>query len=200
MPKNYRRDNTTREEREQLVIEKANPINSSKHKMSDYLSQENVKSFNRIVVSKSFDKLHDKHKNPRNKPIFENYDQCLNEVEGYFKLCDKYNIIPTIASLSLYLGVSRDTIYTCANNPKTYICSDILKCAVQTCQAYHENAFMANEISPVSFIFYSKNYYGLKDTTDVRFNQDNNDTSISSDSIQAIKEQIANENQTKYLE
>lgn len=195
MANNYARDNTTIKDREEIVINKNNPINSSKHKMSDYLSQDNVKSFNRIVVSRNFEKLHDKHKRKATEPIFNDYDECLEEVEGYFKLCDTYNIIPTIASLSLYLGIHRDTIYTMANNPRTYKCSDIVKSAIATCQAYHESAFMSNEISPVSFIFYSKNYYGLKDTTDVRFNQDNTDNTISSDSMIAIREQIENEKQ-----
>mgnify|MGYP003293120700 CR=1 FL=1 len=49
-----------------------------------------------------------------------------------------------------------------------YECSNILKTAIQTCQAYHENAFMSGEVPPVAFIFYAKNYYGMKDQTDVR--------------------------------
>ena len=200
MGKNYIRDNTTIEDRRQIIIEKGNNKNSSKNKMTEYLAQENVKNFNRIVVSRNFDKLHDRHKKgAKSTQVFKNYDQCLFEVEGYFKLCDEYNIIPTIASLSLYLGVHRDTIYTIANNPKTYDTSDILQSAIATCQGYHEQAFMSNEISPVSFIFYAKNYYGLKDTTDVRFNQNDNDTTINSDSMIAIKQQIEDEQTTKYL-
>jgi len=198
MPRESVRNRTTREEREQMVINKGNPTNSSKSKMSEYLSKDNVKAFNRIVVSRNFDKLEERHKNGKSQQIFQDYEECRNEVEGYFKLCDNYDIIPTIASLSLYLGTTRDTLYTMANNPKTYKCSDILKTAIATCQAYHEGAFMSNEISPVAFIFYAKNYYGMKDQTDVRFNQDQNNEIISSDSIQAIKEQIAEE-QTKYL-
>ena len=190
---------TTKEDREQMVINRGNPTNSSKSKMSEYLSKENVKSFNRIVVSRNFEKLEEKHKN-KSQQIFSNYEECLNEIGDYFKLCDKYDIIPTIASLSLYLGVNRETIYQYANNPKMYECSNILKTAIATCQAYHENAFMSNEISPVAFIFYAKNYYGMKDQTDVRFNQDQNDDTISSDSISALKEQIAEEQTTKYIE
>lgn len=193
-----KRYTTTKEEREQMVINRGNP-KGTKSKMSEYLSQENVKSFNRIVVSRSFDKLEEKHKN-KSQQIFKDYDECKNDVEEYFKLCDRYNIIPTIASMSLYLGVNKDTIYTMANAPKVYECSDILKTAIQTCQAYHENAFMSGEVPPVAFIFYAKNYYGMKDQTDVRFNQDQNNNTISSDSVDALKEQIAQEQTIKYLE
>lgn len=194
-----KRYTTTKEEREQMVINRGNPTNSSKSKMSEYLSQENVKSFNRIVVSKNFERLEERHKN-KSQQVFKDYDECLNDVGDYFKLCDKYNIIPTIASMSLYLGVNKDTIYTMANAPKVYECSDILRTAIQTCQAYHENAFMSGEVPPVAFIFYAKNYYGMKDQTDVRFNQDQNNNTISSDSVDALKEQIAQEQTMKYLE
>lgn len=198
MPKESMRYRTTKEEREQMVIDRGNP-KGTKSKMSEYLSQENVKSFNRIVVSKNFERLEEKHKN-KSQQIFKDYDECLNDVGEYFKLCDKYNIIPTIASMSLYLGVNKETIYQYANNPKMYECSNILKTAIQTCQAYHENAFMSGEVPPVAFIFYAKNYYGMKDQTDVRFNQDQNDNTISSDSVDALKEQIAQEQTIKYLE
>ena len=198
MPKESMRYRTTKEEREQMVIDRGNP-KGTKSKMSEYLSQDNVKSFNRIVVSRNFEKLEERHKS-KSQQVFDNYDECLNDVGDYFKLCDKYNIIPTIASLSLYLGVNKETIYQYANNPKMYECSNILKTAIQTCQAYHENAFMSGEVPPVAFIFYAKNYYGMKDQTDVRFNQDQNTNEIQTESISALKEQIAEEQSLKYLE
>ena len=191
---------TTKEEREKMVIDRGNPTNSSKSKMSEYLSQDNVKSFNRIVISRNFDKLEERHKN-KSQQIFNNYDECLCDVEDYFKLCDKYNIIPTIASLSLYLGVNKETIYQYANNPKVYECSNILKTAIQTCQAYHENAFISGEIPPVAFIFYAKNYYGMKDQTDVRFNQDNQENNmLNNNTMETIKEQIELEKKSQLLE
>lgn len=200
MPKESMRYKTTKEEREKMVIDRGNPTNSSKSKMSEYLSQDNVKSFNRIVISRNFDKLEERHKN-KSQQIFNNYDECLCDVEDYFKLCDKYNIIPTIASMSLYLGVNKETIYQYANNPKVYECSNILKTAIQTCQAYHENAFISGEIPPVAFIFYAKNYYGMKDQTDVRFNQDNQESNLlNSNTMETIKEQIELEKQTQLLE
>ena len=200
MPRESMRYKTTKEEREQMVIDRGNPTNSSKSKMSEYLSKDNVKAFNRIVVSRNFEKLEEKHKTNNNQ-VFKNYDECRNDIEDYFKLCDKYDIIPTIASMSLYLGVNRDTIYTIANSPKVYEYSDILKSAIATCQAYHENAFMSNEISPVAFIFYAKNYYNMKDQTDVRFNQDNqNDTTLNNNTMQIIKEQIESEKSTQLLD
>lgn len=188
MPRESMRYRTTKEEREQMVIDRGNP-KGTKSKMSEYLSQDNVKSFNRIVVSKNFDKLEERHKS-KSQQIFKSYEECRNDIEDYFKLCDKYDIIPTIASMSLYLGTSRDTLYTMANNPKIYEYSDILKTAIATCQAYHENAFMSGEVPPVAFIFYAKNYYGMKDTTDISVSANQQDNTINSNTMQTIKEQI----------
>lgn len=194
-----KRYTTTKEEREQMVIDRGNPTNSNKSKMSEYLSKENVKSFNRIVVSRNFEKLSERH-NSGQPQTFNSYEECRNDVEDYFKLCDSYDIIPTIASLSLYLGVNRDTIYAIANNPKTYEYSDVLKSAIATCQGYHEQAFMSNELSPVSFIFYAKNYYGMKDQTDVNVSANQTDNTINSNTMQTIKEQIKMEEEQKQLE
>ena len=194
-----KRDYTTKEERERMVIEKGNPKNSCKSKLSEYLSQENVKCFNRIVVSKNFDRLREETKLGR-KQIFSSNEECLNEIEDYFKLCDKYDMIPTIASLSLYLGVNRETLYNYANNHKSYTFSNIVKSAIDTCQSYQETAVLDGTIQSVPFIFLSKNYFGLKDQTDVNISANNQDNTINSNTMATIKEQIAMEEEQKQLE
>ena len=122
-------------------------------------------------------------------------------MEDYFKLCYDCNIIPTIASLSLYLGLNRETLYNYANNPKTYDYSNILRMAINTCQSYQETAVLDGSIPSVPFIFLSKNYFGLKDTTDISFNN-NQDTNImnNTNTMQVIKEQIESEQQTQLLQ
>lgn len=195
-----KRDYTTKEEREQEVIKKGNPTHSSKSKLSEYLSQENVKSFNRIVVSKSFDRLREEKKNGGRPKVFASDEECLNEIEDYFKLCDKYDIIPTIASLSLYLGVNRETLYNYANNPKLYTFSNVVKNAIDTCQSYQETAVLDGTIQSVPFIFLSKNYFGLKDQTDVNISASNQDNTINSNTMATIKEQIAMEEEQKQLD
>ena len=192
-----KRNTTTREERIQQVISKANPTNSSKSKLTEYLSQDNVKKYNSIVTSKSFDIVASRGY-PR---AFDSYEECLNEVEDYFKLCYECNIIPTIASLSLYLGLNRETLYNYANNPKIYDYSNILKLAINTCQSYQETAVLDGSIPSVPFIFLSKNYFGLKDTTDIAFNTNNqNDNTVNNNTMQTIKEQIELEKQSQLLD
>lgn len=192
-----KRYTTTKEERRQMIIDKSNPTNSSKSKLSEYLSQPNVKKYNSIVTSKSFDIVASRGY-PR---AFKDYQECLTEVEEYFKLCYDCDIIPTIASLSLYLGLNRETLYNYANNPKLYDYSNVLKMAINTCQSYQETAVLDGSVPSVPFIFLSKNYYGLKDTTDIAFNTNNqNDNSVNNNTMDIIKEQIQREQDTQLLE
>jgi hypothetical protein len=110
-------------------------------------------------------------------------------------------MIPTIASLCLFIGVNRDTLYNIASNPKTYEYYDILKSAIDTCHSYQEGAVLSGDIPSVPFIFLAKNYYSLKDQTDVRFNQhDIKDNTINSNTIQVIKEQIESEKSNQLLQ
>lgn len=192
-----KRYTTTQEERKQMVINKHNPTNSSKSKLSEYLSQPHVKKFNSIITSKSFDTVASRGY-PR---AFKSYDECLEEVESYFKLCYDCDIIPTIASLSIYLGLNRESLYNYANNPKTYDYSNILNLAINTCQAYQESAVLDGSIPSVPFIFLSKNYYGLKDTTDISFNNNQHDTTIdNNNTMQVIKQQIESEKDIQLLD
>ena len=50
------------------------------------------------------------------------------------------------------------------------------------------------------FIFLSKNYFGLKDTTEVNLSANNQDNTINSESMAAIKQQIEAEKDTKMLD
>ena len=181
-----KRYTTTKEERIQAVIDKGNPTHSNKSKLAEYLSKDNVKAFNSIVTSKNFDTI-----KTRGYPrLFNSIDECKEEVEEYFKLCYDYDMIPTIASMALFLGVNRETLYNYANNPKIYSYSNILKSAIDTCQSYQEGAVLDGSIQQVAWIFLAKNYFNLRDTTDISVSANQQDNTINSNTMQTIKEQI----------
>lgn len=183
------RNYTTKEERKQMVIEKGNPVNSPKNKLSQYLSQPNVKKFNAIMTDRGFN-LVAKYGYPR---VFSSVEECLEEVNEYFKLCYDCEMLPTIASLCLFLGVTRETLYSSANDKRTYAYSDVLKYAINTCQSYQENGVLSGDVPSVPFIFLSKNYFGLKDTTEVNLSANNQDNTINSETMSVIREQIKSE-------
>ena len=181
-----KRDYTTKEEREKLVIDKGNPTNSKLNKIVDYMSQPNIREFNAIVVSKSFSKIDTKRKG---RPmIFNSREECKNEIEGYFKLCYDYKVIPTISSMALYLGLNKDSLYDHIKNPSSDFC-DLLKNAVDTCQSYQELPALDGTLSAPTWIFTAKNYFGMKDTQDVSISA-TNQPQTNPNTINAIKEQI----------
>lgn len=185
-----RRDIYTQEERKQQVIDKGNPTNSKLNKIVEYMSQPNIREFNAIVVSKSFDRL--KKSNKGRPQLFASREECIEEVEGYFKLCYDYKVIPTISSMALYLGFNRDSLYA-SMNENVYDYSDILKNAVLTCQSYQELPALDGTLSAPTWIFTAKNYFNMKDTQDVNLSA-TNQPQTNPNTLNAIKDQIALEN------
>ena len=185
-----RRDYTTKEERINQVLDKGNPTNSKLNKVVEYMSQPNIKDFNAIVVSKSFDKL---KKSKTGRPqLFASREECIEEVEGYFKLCYDYNVLPTISSMALYLGMNRQYLYDTISTQTSDFC-DILKNAVDTCQSYQELPALDGTLSAPTWIFTAKNYFNMKDTQDVNLSA-TNQPQTNPNTLNAIKDQIALEN------
>jgi hypothetical protein len=184
-----KRDYTTKEEREQLVIEKGTPKNSNLHKIIEYMQQPNIKEFNAIVTDKSFERL---RKNMGRPQIFVSREQAIEEIEGYFKLCYDYNVLPTIASLALYLGFNKDSLYANMHNTNCSF-SDVLKNAVATCHSMQELPALDGTLAQPTYIFNAKNYFGMQDAQQIQVSAQQN-TNNPTNTISAIKEQLLLEN------
>ena len=192
-----KRDYTTKEERIQEVLNKGNA--KTKSKIVEYMSQPNIREFNAIVVDNNFKKMREDIKSGvRGRPqLFKSREECQEEVEGYFKLCYDYQVIPTISSMCTYMGMSRDRLYETIKEQNNDFC-DILKSAVETCQSYQELPALDGTLSAPTWIFTAKNYFGMKDTQDVSISA-TNQQQIGNNSINAIKEQITQE-QTQLID
>lgn len=195
-----KRDYTTKEEREKEFINKATKPSKTNsfniNKITEYMSQPNIREFNAIVVDKSFSKI-DITRKGRPQP-FKSREECLNEIEGYFKLCYDYKVIPTISSMALYLGLNRDTLYDHVKNESSDF-SDILKKAIDTCQSYQELPALDGTLSAPTWIFTAKNYFNMKDSQDVNISA-TNQPQINANTMDAIKEQISLENDPKIID
>lgn len=178
-------DKYTKEERIEMI--KNTPVNRNRSKLSEYLSQDNVKCYNRTLVDTAF-------KRPYNQSIIlQDLEKLEYEICEYFKLCDKYDIIPTVSNCCLYVGIHRDTFYDNIN--KGLPPSDILKRALVTIQSYQEPAVLSGEIPAVPFIFTAKNYFGLKDNNDININQTLIAPTNSNNTMKIIQEQLAIEDE-----
>lgn len=193
-----KRDHTTKEERINAVVSKK--INNNKIKMSEYLSQPNVKAFNSIITDRMLTKMDERiKKGIKGRPqLFKSVDECKEEIGGYFKLCYEYDMIPTVASFCVYIGSTKEYVYDHINNQASDF-ADLLKSAVSTILSYQETGVMSNEVPSVPFIFLGKNYHGFKDTQDVNVSATNQQQN-NYQTLDAIKTQIAHEKDTKVID
>ena len=168
------------------------PLNKSKTKLQEYLSQDNVKEYNSLVIDKSF-----KNCGLKTKKFMLGYNECKEEIEEYFQLCTRLNIIPTITALCLWLGCSKDTIYTYAKNKQMYEFSDLIKNAIDVCKLCNENGAIEGGISPQVFSLLASNYYGLNTSQQVEIKPVIDNQVNNSNTMKVIQEQIALENKSK---
>ena len=171
-------------EREKEMVKQATKFQNlptfPKNKVSQWLREDNVKAFNKILLDKAFMK---------HIPLTE--PEVLSiELQKYFECCYSHDIVPTISSMSVWLGVNKDTIYS--NIAHKSRCSDVLSQAVNFCHSINENGAISGSINTVLYMFLSKNYYGMKDNTTLNLTTGLQDNTINNiNTMKVIQEQIA---------
>ena len=163
--------------------------NNNQNKLSQFLKQENVKAFNRILTNRAF------LENQGRKPFaIESEEICKKECMEFFELCYNYDIIPSVASLSVYLRIDVDTIYSNIHNANSPV-SECLKNALNICHSIQQDSTIHGNINPVLYMFLSKNYFGMKDTNTLNLTTQLTDNTINNqNTMKVIQEQILLEN------
>ena len=181
------RNKITKEEATKQLLE-LKP-NNNQNKLSQFLKQENVKEFNKVMYSRAFIDMQGR------KPFcIESEEICREECREFFELCLKYDIIPSIASLAVYLRVNVDTIYSNIHNPNSPV-AEILQNAINICHSLQEESTLHGNINPVLYMFLSKNYYGMQDTNTLSLTTQLTDNTINNqNTMKVIQEQILLEN------
>lgn len=177
------RDKYTKEERIEMIKNK--PVNQNMTRIAKYLSQDNVKAYNRTLVDTAF-------KRPLNydRIILNDMELLESETIDYFKLCDNYDIIPTITNYCLYIGITTETFYQV---PKVYNhATDFLQKVLLTIRSYQEPAVLDGSVATVPWLFMAKNYYGMSDNSTTTINIQAPNTNEAT--LKVIQEQIALEN------
>lgn len=154
-----------------------------------YMSKDNVKSFNKEMQKKLF--------NPSGvgRPYaFQSIEQLQNDMSEYFSVCDKYGVMPTISNLALWLNVNPDTLYEHRNNPNSPF-SEIIKNTFNYLHSIMQDGTLAGEINPVTYIFLSKNYYGMRDDKNIQVTATGNQSPVNNqETMSAIQKQLEEEN------
>lgn len=184
----HNRNRITKDEAIQTLIDKQPP--RQLNKLCDFLHQDNVKEFNRVLVSRAFLDHMDTH-----KPFsLDDEEECLKECAEFFELCYKHDIIPNVASLAVYLRTDTRTMYENMANISSPV-NRVLNQAIAICHALQEEGTLHGNINPVLFMYLSKNYYGLKDQSSISLTTTINDKTINNNqTMKVIQEQLALEN------
>lgn len=154
-----------------------------------YMAKDNVKSFNKEMQKKLF--------NPSGvgRPYaFNSIEQLQTDMSEYFNVCDKYGVMPTISNLALWLNVNPDTLYEHRNNPNSPF-SEIIKNTFNYLHSIMQDGTLAGEINPVTYIFLSKNYYGMRDDKNIQVSAASDNSPINNqETMSAIQKQLEEEN------
>ena len=87
-------------------------------------------------------------------------------INEYFAACIQYGMRPGVSGLCAALGVSRQTWWNWGAGIKRDY-KDLVESTKAILEANWEQMMLQGKINPVSGIFMGKNYFGLRDTSEV---------------------------------
>ena len=178
------------EEKKERFMQTVNtsPKSINHSSKNSYMSDPNVKNFNRQLSDRVFDNI------KKGKPyVFESVEKLCDDVKEYIHLCMDTNTTPTVASIALWLGCHRDTLYSHAhdiNSPYSDTCKNI----IDMCHVTLENRAIGNGMNAVLYMFLGKNYFGLKDDKNITVTPATSNSTNSQETMDAIQKQIEEEN------
>lgn len=87
-------------------------------------------------------------------------------IEDYFVLCAEEKLPLSVPGLATYLGVSTKQLLALADGAENNEFSDLLQYALTAIQAQKSDLADEGYTKPSTYIFNSKNYFGMKDTSE----------------------------------
>lgn len=101
-------------------------------------------------------------------------EAVMERIELYFSYSAEQGLKPVIEGLALAIGISRNTLWEWETGKSRGKLGssrgDIVKKAKDYIAFLMSDAVMDGNINPITWIFYAKNYFGMKDTQEVTFN------------------------------
>lgn len=101
------------------------------------------------------------------RPCVKTTEEARERIIEYFDRCLSQGIKPTVEELALALGTYRATLYRWETGEKKGIDGELIKQAKEFIATFDAKAVSAGKLNPVTYIFRSKNYYGLRDQQEV---------------------------------
>lgn len=101
------------------------------------------------------------------RPCVANTQEAMERTAEYFVFCVEHGMRPTVEEYALALGTTRSMFERWRNGTAKNVDYRVIERAKEVIAAFDAKAVIANKMNPVAYIFRSKNYYGLRDQTDV---------------------------------
>ena len=172
----------TKEERTNYALEtidlekNGKPTPTNKLQKSDYLDSPSTRAYHREIRERGmFSK----------RTCLNSVDNMKKEILEYFQLTDKYNAVPSIISLSNFLGINRQYLYELANSDSDF--SDTCKKAIEFIHDIQESAALKGSINNITYIFAAKNYYNMADGQTITLKPDNGSSEKREQTLEALQ-------------
>lgn len=136
------------------------PYDVEDKKELKYYEEELKKEWNRGVIS------HIRKVSAIPKPSVQFPSTIEKACETYFDICEKDGIKPSVAGLSVALGVSEDILLQWVRGEVSIESADVIKRYFSFIQVFDETALKDNQSNAVGSIFMGKQHYGYKDVVE----------------------------------
>ena len=102
------------------------------------------------------------------RKIVKSDDECAERLEEFFTVLSQTGELPSVEKMALCLGTTRQNVWNWENGIN---CSarrtELIKQAKEMLAAMDADLVNNNKIPQVTYIFRAKNFFGMKDQTDV---------------------------------
>lgn len=101
------------------------------------------------------------------KPIVKTDEECAERLNEFFDRLAETGEIPTVEKMCLALGAVRTTVWLWEQGEKGKIRMDMIKKAKEILAALDAELVSSGKIPQITYIFRSKNFFGMKDQQEV---------------------------------
>ena len=99
--------------------------------------------------------------------IVKSDEECAERLNWYFNLCAEKGQIPTVEDMCLALGAVRNTVWEWENGRLGPVRRDMIKKAKEILAGIDAKLVSQGKIPQVTYIFRAKNFFGMKDQSEV---------------------------------
>lgn len=118
-------------------------------------NEDEKKAFNSKALSESMEYF--------NVPIVRSTDEFIDRAEDYFSRCIQRGIKPTWEEFALAMGTTRATLWDWETGRRATVDADAIKKIKEIMASFDAKSVSEGKLNPVTYIFRSKNFYGMKD-------------------------------------